>query len=634
MNDSSNPLAGMQQPEEIPQGITAPIPSVHDLAGSVASGANSNAASNPAPAAPGAWARNLMGGVMDALSGFGAGGQVPPGGALGGIGAAARQMQKVQAQRKQQQFENQQNAQKLTNETDRNKALNAYTSSLTVADQHTSARLDQEESERRSTAGRAIIATMKKNHDPINENVPVTEISPQDLKTGGKYDAHTTIGYQVGTAEVEQNGKIVSVPTMSFVKRQAGIISQVDPAVGQFLKDNGQPLPSLTNVDSDLLDSKYTEAMANFTTTSAINKAIQGSELEKLTAGASIQDKKDRALVNPALGYSQPGDEIGGLTRLAGQVDPKTKQSTNQAQAAQRILGHWDPKELETYRHDKADELAKQNELNQKQIEDANKKKLAGTDFTGDPDATNPAAFRNSLEPNAQGVVDMIGQGRAPLNNPAYLLARKPEVMGAVEKAYPGFDASKVTSYQKTYQDYTSGNMSKQLTSGATALEHLSELRQLNTVMSRVPTTAAKQSYDNKLETVAAELARFYGNTTEQGIKSFRDTLAATFNRDAAITTQAKSMGDRLDNLEQTWVNAAPSKAYQAPMPGISNAAKQARASLDPEYAQRLASESKGAPATPPPAGAPGTHQVMNKADNKMHWTDGAGSKDLGVVAP
>jgi hypothetical protein len=41
-------------------------------------------------------------------------------------------------------------------------------------------------------------------------------------------------------------------------------------------------------------------------------------------------------------------------------------------------------------------------------------------------------------------------------------------------------------------------------------------------------------------------------------------------------------MGDKLDSYQQTWQNAAPSKAYEAPMPGLSAKAIAARAALDP----------------------------------------------------
>ena len=141
---------------------------------------------------------------------------------------------------------------------------------------------------------------------------------------------------------------------------------------------------------------------------------------------------------------------------------------------------------------------------------------------------------------------------------------------------------------------------------GNTALLHLAELRKLNTDKSRIPGTTDYQKYQNKLDTISTELGRFYGNSTLEGIAGYRKTLGAIFNRDAAITTQAQSMGDKLDSFENQWKNAAPSKAYQAPLPGISDAAKKARAELDPNY--KYQGKEGGA--------AGGTKGVMLKAPN------------------
>ena len=40
----------------------------------------------------------------------------------------------------------------------------------------------------------------------------------------------------------------------------------------------------------------------------------------------------------------------------------------------------------------------------------------------------------------------------------------------------------------------------------------------------------------------------------------------------------------KFDAYQQSWDNAAPSKAYEAPMPGISAKATEARAALDPRF--------------------------------------------------
>jgi hypothetical protein len=135
---------------------------------------------------------------------------------------------------------------------------------------------------------------------------------------------------------------------------------------------------------------------------------------------------------------------------------------------------------------------------------------------------------------------------------------------------------------------------------------HLHELQQLNTATSHIPHTSDWTAYQNKADTVASELAKFYGDATIPAIKSIKDTLTSTLpgNRDAAIRTQARSMGDKFDSYEQQWKNAAPSAAYQAKMPTVSQNAKSARAALDPEYGKRLRTEEP-----PRPAGVPANAQ-------------------------
>jgi len=80
---------------------------------------------------------------------------------------------------------------------------------------------------------------------------------------------------------------------------------------------------------------------------------------------------------------------------------------------------------------------------------------------------------------------------------------------------------------------------------------------------------------------------------TIPAIEHIKDTLTSTLpgNRLKAIQTQAQSMGDKLDSYETQWKNAAPSKAYYPQMPSISETAKEARAKLDPKYAERRVSE-------------------------------------------
>lgn len=201
-------------------------------------------------------------------------------------------------------------------------------------------------------------------------------------------------------------------------------------------------------------------------------------------------------------------------------------------------------------------------------------------------------------------LVDQIGTGHVVPERLAYLLTRNPALVGAVGAKYPNWNSSKAQAYPSVYKEFTStkkGTAGLALNSGSTALVHLAELRSLNTPESHIYGTPAYTAYKNKTDTLATELATFYGDTTIPAIDSIKSTLMSTLpgNRNAAIVTQAQSMGDKFDSYEQTWNNAAPSPYFQSPMPGISAKAMAARASLDPAYAKRRAAALTGQQAQP-----------------------------------
>lgn len=197
----------------------------------------------------------------------------------------------------------------------------------------------------------------------------------------------------------------------------------------------------------------------------------------------------------------------------------------------------------------------------------------------------------NELGENATGqptdLSRAIASGHVAPERLSYLLTRNPGLIQGVLQIDPSFDSSKAAAYPKVYQDFTSGKTSIALNAGATALGHLEELKELNTDASHIPHTASWTRYQNKATTLATELAKFYGDATIPAIESIRNSLTSTLpgNRDAAIETQAQSMGDKFDAYRQQWENAAPSQAYEAPMPGISQKALSALRSLAPESA-------------------------------------------------
>ena len=183
-------------------------------------------------------------------------------------------------------------------------------------------------------------------------------------------------------------------------------------------------------------------------------------------------------------------------------------------------------------------------------------------------------------------LVDEIGQGKMVPGRLSYLMAHNPQLLEAVAAKYPDFDSSKIDAYARTYKDFTSGQVATQLNSGGTVLGHLNELRALNTTASHIPGTPAWTAYKNKVNTVAPELAKFYGDSTIPAIDAIKSTLTANLpgNRDAAIRTQAQSMLDKFTSFRQQWNNAAPSAAYEAQMPGASPEAHAAAASLASAY--------------------------------------------------
>jgi hypothetical protein len=206
----------------------------------------------------------------------------------------------------------------------------------------------------------------------------------------------------------------------------------------------------------------------------------------------------------------------------------------------------------------------------------------------GDATKSGPE-YLASLPPQDRSLVQSVGTGHIAADRLGFLIAKNPRFLAEVTQAYPDFDSSKAAAYPKTYVDFTSGKTSQSLNAGATALKHLNELDQLNTTASTIPGTPAHTAYTNKLNTVASELVQFYHmNGTDMSDKSVKEGLGAltTWNRRAAIRTQAGSMGDKFGSFEQQWDNSAPSAVFENQMPTIDPEAKAALKALDPNFVQ------------------------------------------------
>jgi hypothetical protein len=518
-----------------------------------------------------------------------------------GVGATAVVQERQKANQEAAQLKMQQDKAQL--EKTRNQYLNAETQAHTIADQKTADKLDMEATERRETSGKAAAAAYGAHRTAIGQDLTAEEIYPE-AGEGGKYDHTAVTGFVTGHKDIIENGQTHQVPTWTLYPRAAEDVT-VTPELSTVLKQGGYNYAPGTKINGDLLDNISTKALAAQTSADLIRSAANKAKLDEQATEAALTKKSDLTAVNPYLG-AHPDDPIKALGDLSKQVDPKG-QLTPAAQAAQRLLSGYDPKELETHRHNVEEEGIKK--------EENRIKALTTGAFTGDPNAKTPAAFLASLPAASQSLVTMIGTGKYPIDRLGYLISKKPDLLEAVAQAFPDIDVSKIGAYPQLYKEYTGGKIAASINSGSTALRHLARLKQINDESPtevRIPGTSANKEYNNLLDTVADELVTFYQEPkTNETIASKKSTLGGLANRDAAIVEQAKAMGAKFDEYEQQWAAGAPSKEYQAKIPNIGSAAsKQARAQLDPAYAQLHPEygQNKGPVLPPPPTG----HTRMN----------------------
>jgi hypothetical protein len=251
--------------------------------------------------------------------------------------------------------------------------------------------------------------------------------------------------------------------------------------------------------------------------------------------------------------------------------------------------------------------------------------------------------YIGTLKPDQAAQLKSMYEGRMTPERVSYFVSRQPAMATAMSLAYPDFDITKAQNYSKVSDDFTHGLKSRALNSGATALKHLHDLKQINdanSVQVHQWGSKAYNAYNNLADTVTGELLTFYQMPkTNESVKDMKSTLTALANRNASILRQAKSMGEKFRSDQKTWTNAAPSKAYQRPMPGIDDEAEKNWKTLDPNGYSEFSAEQErqrgkgvvqsGNEQIPkPPEGATG---IAPGSDGQDHYHDAQG-KDLGVV--
>lgn len=258
-----------------------------DLVNSMADKANAAAKVNPNPNAPGAWAKNLLAGVMGSLGDAAAAGENVKSGSgwLGGVEKTMAARTDRLAKQKQQQFDNDLKMSKEQREAKNDEATRALTAAQTIHAQKSAglvesqtkhsdaetADLAQKVSTDHINTGKSTVDLFRKNHtvqDGIDEStlkqmMDAYQKSPTpgpDGRPQGFQDKYSV--FQTGSQDVSQpDGSTHSQPIYSLVTKSANPV-KVDAATADFIKKNGGANVQVdTDMPGDLLDSQVTQAM-------------------------------------------------------------------------------------------------------------------------------------------------------------------------------------------------------------------------------------------------------------------------------------------------------------------------------------------------------------------------------------
>jgi hypothetical protein len=601
-------------------------------------GLNAIAQTNPAPAAPGAWAKNLVAAVPhllgNASSAFGdaaaAGEGLRPGqGWLAGAEKTASAHSERVGKEKQQQFANSQEAQKTA-------AQVAYNQAETMQISRNIQRQDAEARTSSANIGKAAIDAGRATHD-TKDNIPdsafqdMVKKNPDYMQTHyAQITAYEPMIGPDGKQMIDPKTKQpIENPTWSVQERAPKANTTAPVTMTKAVHDDwvAAGMKNVPDVGVEVpYDSFHDLAGTAHTVANTVHLANQDRN-EQLT-DEQIQQNHD-LFAKPAVANAIAADPahgaIGGIQKsldIAKQHDQaltaqlalaQKKGDTAAVQKLQSTLADVKQqeadinkaystftakdkqdyaKDLEKERVDNADIRQKNAAADKDQADALKTKNDAAMEGTLNPAGANDLTgetYLNALPVGPRNVIKAIAEGRETRSsrqlqdkngNPSPLAI-------SLHRAYPDLDITNLTAYSKLREKFETGKESIALNGGGTALKHLSELQQLNTNKSRIPGTDDYNAYNNKLDTLAGELLTFYGTPlTNENIAGIKKTLGATFNRDSAIKTQIGSMGDKLVSYEQTWKNGQPRPSYTPPMPSIDPEAKAALIRLDPQFAK------------------------------------------------
>jgi hypothetical protein len=392
------------------------------------------------------------------------------------------------AKAKQQQIEN-------DRADTRDKLLNAYTVAQTLATTRTMMRLDDDAQQKYIDREKAAYQSALGDHEPVEGE---TNLTPDEVKAAiasGKIDPAKMTPYVNGSKQALINGKMQEVPTTSWLDNSEKE-TKVDEATAAHLARWGQTIPAGTMVPQNVLDSAVKKATAAATMQDLLEQTDDKvlSDHSKLVSDeASSALRSDQALVTHYVGthLSKFGDDpYLTLGSLADQKDPKTNQPTLEAQAAQRILAHFDPKELDTHRHNVIEERISQQNANIKAAEgpvsaaggimtDAMKAQIGA--LSKDKQAViskYPAETQGALLAVAFGAGDVdfdkVFPARGGTRASGALLPAQ-TALGVLKQLNPNWSQQQYRLTTKAYADVTTGKLGNAIGQYNNVLQHGSE---------------------------------------------------------------------------------------------------------------------------------------------------------------
>lgn len=176
------------------------------------------------------------------------------------------------------------------------------------------------------------------------------------------------------------------------------------------------------------------------------------------------------------------------------------------------------------------------------------------------------ADYLASLPPNIRSTVQAMGEGRVGFS--ALPRGKERQVyVNALNRAYPGFDESKVQSYDSMRKDFISGKTSVGINSYNTAIAHLGTMFDhvsgANTLSINTPGTEVHRQLELDKQLVSTELAKAVSNgqLTEGEQKSIMSKIGGmTVNSYKERIKEAVTLLEgKLEAYQNQWNNGMPS---------------------------------------------------------------------------